>query len=134
MIYILDACALIAFFRGEPGKEKVKEILTDFESRVLLHAVNACEIFYDFLRSDDEEMARSVLHDIRMANIEIVEDLSEELWIQAGRHKAKFKRISLADVIALSLAQRFNGTLVTSDHSEFDKVADSGVCKILFIR
>jgi predicted nucleic acid-binding protein len=43
-------------------------------------------------------------------------------------------RISLADCFALALAERVGGTLVTSDHHEFDPIVPLAICPILFIR
>jgi predicted nucleic acid-binding protein len=43
-------------------------------------------------------------------------------------------RISLADSFAVALAQVEGAELVTSDHREFDPLAEAGVCKFRFIR
>ena len=48
MIYILDACAMIAFLRGEAGAEVVAEILRDPGDQCFAHAINLCEVYYDF--------------------------------------------------------------------------------------
>jgi len=42
-IEIIDANAVTALLRGEAGKEKVLERLTDPETHCLMHAVNVCE-------------------------------------------------------------------------------------------
>jgi predicted nucleic acid-binding protein len=42
--------------------------------------------------------------------------------------------MSLADAFAVALTQRLGGTLVTSDHHEFDAIAEEDVCPVLFIR
>ena len=51
MIFVLDASAMIAFLRGEPGADAVAEILLDSESQCHAHALNLCEVFYDFERA-----------------------------------------------------------------------------------
>lgn len=56
------------------------------------------------------------------------------LWRSAGRLKAKWKRVSLADCIALALAVQEQGCLLTSDHHELEAVAQSGDCTIEFFR
>lgn len=43
-------------------------------------------------------------------------------------------KISLADCFAPALAIRTGGTLVTSDHHEFDAIVPLGLCPTLFIR
>ena len=43
-------------------------------------------------------------------------------------------RISLADCFCIALARLENGTVLTSDHREFDKIADASICPVQFIR
>lgn len=134
MTYILDACALIAYVRGESGNLVVEDILLDSRSRIAMHAINACEAYYDFVRTDGHALAESVISDSLAAGVEIMEDLDVSLWKAAGDLKAELRRISLADSFALSFAARMDATLVTSDHKEFDKLVGKGICEILFIR
>ncbi len=51
-----------------------------------------------------------------------------------GQLKAEWRRISLADCFALALAIREKATLVTSDHHELDRIAETGLCPFRFIR
>lgn len=51
MIFVLDACAMIAFLRDEPGSDVVAEALLDPGSKCYAHALNRCEVFYDFHRA-----------------------------------------------------------------------------------
>ena len=134
MNYIFDACALIAYVRDEPGNFVVEDILLDSRSTVMMHAVNMCEAYYDFVRSDGHEVADGVVNDSISAGVYLREDLDPAMWKAAGDLKAELKRISLADAFAIALARRMDATLVTSDHKEFDKLVDLGICKILFIR
>jgi PIN domain nuclease of toxin-antitoxin system len=48
---ILDACAVIAFFRNEVGAAGVEQYLLNPDRFCLIHAVNLCEVYYDFLKS-----------------------------------------------------------------------------------
>jgi hypothetical protein len=41
--YVLDACALLAYLRGEEGAEKIETLLLDNNNRCSAHAVNLCE-------------------------------------------------------------------------------------------
>ncbi len=47
---------------------------------------------------------------------------------------ADIGKVSLADSFAIALAQRMDGTVLTSDHHEFDRIADESVCNVKFIR
>ncbi len=134
MNYLLDACALIAYVRGEPGNLIVEDILLDSRSSIVIHAINACEAYYDFVRTDGHELAEAVISDAVAAGVVIAEDLDVSLWKAAGDLKAELRRISLADAFALAFARRMDAILVTSDHKEFDKLVGMGICDILFIR
>ena len=49
MIYVLDACAMIAWLRNEPGADIVDQAIRDLNSQCLAHAINLCEVFYEAL-------------------------------------------------------------------------------------
>lgn len=66
---VLDACAMIAFLRDEPGADFVESILTDPADRCFAHAVNLCEVYYDFLRSSDIRTARAAVEDLERIGI-----------------------------------------------------------------
>ncbi|MFI5264936.1 MAG: type II toxin-antitoxin system VapC family toxin [Candidatus Kapaibacterium sp.] len=134
MNYVLDACALIAYLRKEDGGDVVRDILLDSKKKCFIHALNLCEVYYDFARVASAEIADEMTQVTIEIGIQIIHDLDEDLWKNAGILKATIKRISLADTFAVSLAQRLNAFLVTSDHAEFNKVAKEKICKVLFIR
>lgn len=131
---ILDACAIIAFFRNEPGGSVVREILADETILHFAHAVNVCEAYYILSRTGDEERVRQALDGLVVQGLMIREDMDIAFWRQAGRYKATIHRVSLADCFAITLANRIGGELVTSDHRELDPVAANGTCRVRFIR
>jgi PIN domain nuclease of toxin-antitoxin system len=133
MIVVLDACAIIAFLRDEEGADIIEGVLLDSNNECFVHAINLCEVYYDFLRASDESAAKSAISDVDLIGIVIREDLDPQLWQEAGRYKAT-ERISLADCFALALTNRVGAELVTSDHHEFDPIAARGVCGIRFFR
>ena len=129
----LDSSALIAYFRREPGGSDVRDLLFDPANRIVIHASNLCEVYYDLLRDFDEEMAEAAVSTVLSLGAILREDLDRDFWKQAGKHKASLRRISLADCYCLTLAQREDAEVVTADH-DFDKVADQGLCTVRFIR
>lgn len=133
-LYVLDACAVIAFLQREPGAEVVAAILKNPRSRCLIHAISACEVFYDLYRRSGEEDASALEEILAVAGIEMVEIMSSTLWRTAGKLKAEWRRVSLADCLVLALAQIERGTVLTSDHHELDPIAQAAVCPIHFIR
>ena len=134
MNIILDACAVIAFFRDEPGAEIVENYLSDAQQNCLIHGINACEVYYDFLRSGGENFAEEVIQDLQSINVTIRDDLGIDFWKQVGKYKGTIKRISLADCFALTLANREQGILITSDRKEFEPIISLNICQIDFIR
>lgn len=133
-LYVFDSCAVIALLQREPGAEIVAEILEHPENRCLLHAINACEVYYDIYRRSGEKDASALEEILATTGIELVETIPSTLWRAAGKLKAEWRRVSLADCLALALALLENGTVLTSDHRELDPIAQAEVCPIHFIR
>ncbi len=135
MNFVMDACSMIAYLRGEPGSEVVESILMKEENRCVAHAINLCEVYYDFIRAKNEETALGAIADLQSTGIITTEDMDSSFWQEAGKFKAK-EKISLADCFAIALSIRENATLVTSDHHEFDPIVKNGICPVYvqFIR
>jgi predicted nucleic acid-binding protein len=133
MIYVLDACAMIALLRKENGWEVVRSIVEDTNNICQAHALNLYEVFYDFARAADENVAEEAISDLFKVGIIERNDMDGAFWRQAGRLKA-VHRVSVCDCCAIVLNQRIGGTLVTSDHHELDALAAVGVCPITFFR
>lgn len=135
MTCVLDACALIALLRSEPGSEEVRSLLADEACRCLIHAVNLCEVYYDCLRNYDEAQADQMLADLTACGLLPREDMDTVFWKKSGHLKAR-GRISLADAFAVTLAEKEQAILVTSDHHEFDPLLAAGLLPICvrFIR
>jgi PIN domain nuclease of toxin-antitoxin system len=133
-IYVLDACALIAFLQREPGAEQVDLILADTSYQCAAHAINFCEVYYDLLRFNSAKVAAQAIDDLLMAGVQVRDDMDIAFWQQAGNYKVDPGKLSLADCFALSLAMRMEATLVTSDRREFERIVEFGLCPIYFIR
>lgn len=133
-VFVLDASALVAFLWQEPGEKVVAELLAEPDNVCLVHAINLCEVYYDFLRRTDKETAQQATSDLIAAGIEVQETVGASLWQQVGELKVYPGRLSLADCFALALAIQNGATLVTADHHEFDRILPLGLSPILFIR
>jgi predicted nucleic acid-binding protein len=134
MNYVLDACAMIAYLRDEPGADVVERVLSNASDQSYAHAVNLCEVYYDFIRMVNERTARAALRDLRAAGVRTRRDMSGPFWRGIGRLKGAIRHISLADCFAVELSRRLGAEVVTSDHHEFDALARDGLCRVLFIR
>lgn len=134
MNLVMDSSALLALLRDENGADVVDALLWDAGNHNVVHAINLCEVYYNLVREFGEPQAESYLNLLGTLGLTIREDMDPDLWREAGRYKAKMKRISLADCFCMALANRTSAELVTADHHELDEVAASGLCKVRFIR
>jgi len=133
--YVFDACALIAYLNDEAGAEVVDDLLTlAAQGRVqcFVAAVNVYELFYDCLKRD-AATARQLVDDIYSLPVTVVETLDRSLMQNAGAFKIAY-RISLADSVALGLAQQLNAQLASSDHHEFGPIEADEKARFFWIR
>jgi len=134
--YILDACALIAFFKKETGHKILHSLFQhaiEEKKQLYMHKLNLLEVFYGFYRDDGKKIAENVLSDSLSLPITYITDLEEPLFHEAGRLKAIYT-ISFADSIALALASTNKKPLVTSDHHDFDILERKEKIKFNWIR
>lgn len=131
--YLLDACALIALLNDEPGAQHVEAILSG-DTPVYMSAINTLEVAYDAVRrSKDNGAAAMTLSVVSDANIEILWSLTVTEWLAAARWKAR-GRLSLADSIALAIAETRNLKLVSADHHELDPLEAEGLIQVEWLR
>jgi len=109
---VLDAFALLAFFRDEPAADRVEEILLDGGTN-FMSVINTGEVFYKTVRSYGIARAEEVLSLIDGYPIEII-NVDRELALAAARLKGTY-RMSYADCFAAALAQQLDATVVTGD-------------------
>jgi predicted nucleic acid-binding protein len=124
MTYILDAFALMAYFKAEPGAARVEELLDEASKTgqdLLMSVINLGEVIYKTARQFDIERAKETLGKIRQHPITLL-DVDEDLALDAAALKGTH-RISYADCIAAALAQRLGATLVTGDEG-FQQIPD----------
>ena len=112
----------------------VAEALRDPRIDTHAHVLNLCEVFYDLHRRGGEPAATEAMADLEGLGVEVHEESPSTLWQSAARIKAIHRRVSLADCFAIALAQSLGGTVLTTDHHEFDAIAAAGVCVVEFIR
>lgn len=134
MIYVTDASALIALIQDEPGADLVEALLGSGIDTCLVHAVNLCEAYYDFVRASDVGRADELIAGLMDTGLVVREDMDAAFWQRAGLYKANVKRVSLADCFCMALADRLDAEIVTADHHEFDTIAEQGLCRVTFIR
>ena len=135
-IFILDACALIALLAGEPGAEKVKSVIQgaiDEKITVRMNQINLLEVYYHIINVYGQNEANTVLEKIKQFPIEIITELSGNVFKEAGRIKSKYK-IPLGDSITVAECIIGKGVLITSDHTGLDKIENAENIKIDWFR
>ena len=124
MTYVLDAFALLAHFKNEPGASRMDALFEEASrtgKSLPVSAVNLGEAVYKTIRQFGLERAQEVLSDVQQLPIDII-DVDQQLALDAAAIKG-VHRISYADCIAAALAQRLDATLVTGDDG-FRQIAD----------
>ena len=124
-VYILDACALIAYINDEKGADVVLDYLQGLsEGSVLLfmHKINLLEVYYNLYRDHGKVPANEMFNDVITSGISIIDTITDDVFTTAGRLKGSYK-ISLGDAVLLAQAFASGATVLTCDHHEFDPVA-----------
>jgi len=135
-LYVLDACALIAFLNDEEGASIVEALLSEASVGnidLVMNRVNLLEIYYGVYRDDGMQEANSVIERIFNLPLTIIDTLTDNVFYEAGKLKAE-NRISLADAIAIGEANVRNAELVTCDHHEFDILVEEEKMTVYWIR
>jgi predicted nucleic acid-binding protein len=130
--FVLDACAIIALLRDEPGGERVDALLAS-GAACAIAAVNLAEVLYDSARREGPEVVANVLADVRALPVDVVSHIDGPWLLRAVEFKSR-GRVSLADAFALGLAVSRGARLVTADHHEFDAIERAGLAIFEWIR
>jgi predicted nucleic acid-binding protein len=99
-----------------------------------MHALNLCEVYYDFLRASDAIVTESAIADMLQLGVRERADLGPEFWRGVGKLKAEQRRVSLADCCAVALAQKLEAVLLSADRHELEPLSRVSVCSLEFIR
>lgn len=113
--YVLDANALIRFFRRTPGFLQVRELIQyakDGRVHLSISVVNLSEVFYVLAHYLGYEQAVACMRELHNAVSTIAAE--EEHALDAALLRIHYK-IGLADCYAAELAIRTSATLVTTD-------------------
>lgn len=131
--YVLDSFALLAYFDGEPGMERVRSILEGAEARhhtAYVSLINLGEVLYITERERGLVEARRTLGAVDQLPVEIV-GVSRTTVLAAAHITARFP-IAYADAFAVVTAQEHGAVVVTGD-PEFEPLADAGVVDVAWL-
>ena len=123
MSVVFDTEALLIFYLGEPGADKVQELLEKTqkgESAGFLNIMNLAEFNY-ILQRRDPELAKEKERNLRAFGLEIVPVLDNGLWRVAANIKVQHQ-LSLADSFAAATAKIKRARLATGRDKEYKSV------------
>lgn len=122
--YVFDTQALLIFYLGEEGAEKVADMLQDvLEGKIIayINIVNLAELYYILARKS-EQLAEEKVQNLRGYGLKVVAVVDDAfLWKEAARIKANHP-VSLADAFAAATAKTKKAILVIGKDSEFDDI------------
>lgn len=121
---VLDANALVAYYKNEPGANRVRDTLrmaARGELTLLMTVVNAGEVLVALERAGGAEASHRTLEalqelPVRLVNVDL-ELSTRAAWFKVGGG------IAYADAFAIALAHREGVPVVTGDR-KFERVAD----------
>ncbi len=119
--YVLDANALVGFFRKREGAAKVRELLNQADRKqvaLCISVVNLAEVLSISARYATLEDATSAIQKVK-GLVEFVSADTDQA-LSAAKLRYRYK-LGLADCFAAELAMRTGATLVTAD-PEFAKL------------
>jgi predicted nucleic acid-binding protein len=135
--YLLDACALLAFFDKEEGGVVVRDLIESAkrgEVTLNMNAANLIEVYYDRVRECGSEEADTIIRNIYEDSIiSIIWESNPAIVREAAYFKATGK-MSFADSILMATAQCTGSIVVTCDHAELEPVEQKGKIPFLWIR
>jgi predicted nucleic acid-binding protein len=122
--YVFDAFALVAYFRSEPGRERVEELLRAAVTRqdtIGMTVVNLGEVLYRIHQLRGAPASRRALLQIAQWPI-VFYEIDRDLALNAAWLRAE-KRLGYLDCFAAALGQALDAAVVTGDPG-FRLVAD----------
>jgi predicted nucleic acid-binding protein len=97
MTHVLDACALIAWIKNEPGSDVVDGLLDKAEYGdidLFINIVNLVEVYYGFIKELGQERAQEIIQTVRDTAIEVIDTTNGAVFEEVARLKSSFNKFS----------------------------------------
>lgn len=136
MTYILDACALLALYKKEKGFDKINALLDEAltgQTKIYMHSVNLIEVHYHFCRILGKVKSDVILDAIYKMPINLIDFIDETIFSETSRLKAEYA-IPIGDAIGLATTIKLNGSFVSADHSDLEKIEKAEPVSIFWFR
>jgi ribonuclease VapC len=124
---VLDASAVIALMKAEPGSERVQACLPE----AVISVVNLAEVVAVLARGNSPDQVRAAIREIGATPIAA----DEEMAVDAGLLRAVTDRVglSLADRFCIVLGRRLSAPILTADRA-WARIAAEADVEIELIR
>jgi predicted nucleic acid-binding protein len=129
---VVDACALIAYLKGEPGNERIAALLEDEENTLSIHILNLCEVYCCYYRTDGQNQAQ-IAWESAAKVLQICSPIDEAFTKLVARWKVE-QGLPMLDAVAAATAEKYACRLLTTDHNHFDPIAEAGLITVEFLR
>lgn len=130
--HVLDASAIVEYLKGEQGAEVFAAILGEEQNVFAMHAVNLCEIYYNYLRDDGLEVAEDAWR--KTTSIASIIERVDEAFIKRVARWKGIEGLGLGDAFAAATAEEFGVPLISTDHGDFDAIEAKGLVKLVWLR
>ncbi len=130
--HIVDASALIAYFKQETGHENLASLLADEHNLLAIHITNLCEVYYNYLRSDGADKAEEAWQ--KATTILGVIEKSEAQFLKRVGHWKVTYALPLGDAFAAATAEDNAAPLITTDRNDFSAIESAGALQIIWLR
>jgi ribonuclease VapC len=123
-VYVLDSYAVLAYLGGEPGQQRIQEVLQqalDGRNKTMLTLINLGEVAYIIERTQGLVRAQEALGLIEQLPVEII-PANKDLVLAAAHIKANYP-LAYADAFTVAAGLRTGGVILTGD-PEFESVID----------
>lgn len=122
LTHVVDACAIIAYLKNEPGHENFADLIMDENHTLAIHPFNLSEVYLEYLRADTEEIANEAFRTITEMLRVLTEDCDEGFMQRVARWKNRYADFPWGDAFVAAAAEEHACVLVTADHKDFEEV------------
>src|SRR5437870_3918227 len=84
--HVLDTSAVVAYLKGEAGADIFAGVLAQDQNVLAIHAVNLCELYYNYLRDDGLDVAEDAWRNTT-SFATVIERADEPFIKRVGRWK-----------------------------------------------
>lgn len=122
MKYVFDTEAILIFYLGKDGAQKVSDLLKSVQNKKAkgyISIINLTEFYYILYRKNPE-IAKQKVENLLSFGL-IPSEIKDELWREAGQLKALYN-IPLADAFAAATANHLKATLVAGKDADFEGI------------